>query len=91
MSSSNFTFEYKIGADNEMIEYTKMCILLANSEYTGYYKKAELVRNKFEEKYHGSWSCLFVEKNKGQLSSRYDKYYIYVDYNNTNIIIWNNK
>ena len=62
--SENFKFKYKIGADDSMAEFAKMTILLAFHEYpindnNNDYKKAELVKKKFDEKYGKYWSVLF--------------------------------
>ena len=74
-----------------MAEFAKMTILLAFHEYpindnNNDYKRAELIKKKFDEKYGKYWSIAFLVK--GSLITNYFTYYIEVYYNGYRIKIW---
>ena len=78
--NSGFNFEEVIGADEKMIEYSKMVVLLAINEFPNDdYKKCELVSIKFEEKYGGCWGCSFLKN--GDTCYVYQDYFIKLRYN----------
>jgi hypothetical protein len=80
--NSDFEFFSKIGADESMIDYTKMVILFAfQKEFDTVYKKCEIIRKKFEEKYGGHWIVGMFQNSLNDVSSCYDKYCICVIYN----------
>ena len=86
-------FEYNTGADNSMIDFAKMAILLAFHEYPinddeNEYKRAELVMKKFNEKYGNYWSVTFIIR--GNFCCHYDNYFIRVKYYGYKISIWKN-
>ena len=87
--SQDFEFFSKIGANESMIDYAKMTILFAfQKEFNTIFKKCEIIRKKFEEKYGGHWVVGMFQNNLNDLSSRYDKYCICVIYNNYTIKIF---
>ena len=62
-SRSEFKIEKNVGFDNSMIEYAKMAILYAFSEYQdNFYKMCEFVSLKFEEKYKGDWGTSIIKE-----------------------------
>ena len=72
-SENEFKIEKNAGFDNSMIEYAKMVILLAFSEYKdNYYKMCELISIKFEEKYGGRWGSSIIKDG--------DSCYVYIKY-----------
>ncbi len=82
-----FTFTHTIGMNDSMIEDTKMIILFAFHDYPNDdYKKATFIKNKFEEKYGGNWSCL-IFKN-AQLASSYYDIFVDLNYKDYGIKIW---
>ena len=86
---SNFNFKHKIGLNDSMIEFTKMCILLSMSEFPkNRYEEAKLIKNKFDEKYSGSWNCVIYKIGNGDQYSNYHTYFINVDYQGNTFIIW---
>ena len=92
-NGGSMEFEYNIGADNSMIDFAKMAILLAFHEYPinddeNEYKRAELVMKKFNEKYGNYWSVTFIIR--GNLCCHYDSYFIKIKYNCYKISIWKN-
>ena len=89
-------FKHKIGADDSMVEFVKMTILLAFHEYPinnedNDYERAHLVKEKFNEKYGNYWSAAFIIRGKGNIDSSYNTYYIKVHYNGYVISIWKHK
>ena len=88
----DFEIEKNVGFDKSMIEYAKMTILYATNEFPnndGYiddYKKANFVREKFNEKYRKYWSCCFSKSS--QISSTYFNHWICLKYKDYVITIW---
>ena len=87
-------FDNKIGADDSMIDFAKMTILLAFHEYpinddNNDRKRADLLKQKFNEKYGKYWSVLFLVR--GNISTNYITYFIDVHYNGYYISIWKHK
>ena len=73
--NSDFEFFSKIGADESMIDYAKMTILFSfQREFDTVFKKCEIIRKKFEEKYGGSWIVGIFQNNLSDISACYDKY-----------------
>ena len=61
-SNTNFIIETNVGFNESMIDFAKMAILLAFSEYpTNDYKKCEMISIKFEERYGGEWGTSIVK------------------------------
>ncbi len=90
---NSFEISQKYGeVDDSMIEYAKMTILYATNEFPnndGYiddYKKANFVREKFNEKYRNYWSCCFSKSS--QISSTYFNHWICLKYKDYVITIW---
>ena len=80
---SDFEFFSKIGADESMIDYAKMTILFSfQREFDTVFKKCEIIRKKFEEKYGGSWIVGIFQNNLSDISACYDKYCLCVLYKN---------
>ena len=70
---SDFEIEKNVGFDKSMIEYAKMIILYAFSEYKdNFYKMCEFVSLKFEEKYEGSWGTSIIKDG--------DSCYVYIKF-----------
>ena len=90
LSKSNFIFEKVVGADNSMIEYAKMTILLAIEEYPDDdWKKSDFVAGKFEEKYGNEWVASFIKD--GDYRFWYHDYYIKLKYKDYKIKIGKTK
>ena len=78
-----FDFFARSGADESMIDYAKMAILFAfQKEYDTIFKKCEIIRFKFEEKYGGKWVVGMFQNNYSDVSSYYDQFCLCVQYNN---------
>lgn len=87
--SEQFEFFAKIGADDSMIDYAKMSILFAfQKEFKTAYKKCEIIRKKFEEKYGGSWVVGIFQNNLSDVSACYDQYCLCTLFNNCTIKIF---
>ncbi len=93
VSDLNSTFKYYEvdGFDESMKEFAKMTILLAFNEYPNDgdpndFKRANLVRNKFEEKFGKSWTCTFIKD--GDFCTSYSTYFIEIEYKGYNISIF---
>ena len=90
--NQDFEFLSTIGADNSMLDYAKMVILFSfQKEFDTVYKKCEIIRSKFEEKYGGSWVVGMFQNNLSDISACYDKICLCILYNNYNIKIFNIK
>ena len=89
LDEQEFDFFTKIGADQSMIDYAKMSILFASQkEYDTIYKKCEIIRKKFEEKYGGSWAVGMFQNNLSDISACFDQYCLCTVYNNYTIKIF---
>ena len=89
----NSTFKYYevIGFDESMKDFAKMTILLAFNEYPNDgdpndFKRANLVKTKFEDKFGKVWTCAFIKN--GDFCTTYVKYFIEIEYKDYNISIW---
>ena len=88
ISGSNFKYEKLEGADDKMVEFSKMAILLAFEEYPNdddTWKRAGLVREKFEEKYGGEWLVSLIKN--GDVNFWYRRFYLKLKYKDYNIKI----
>ena len=91
-SKSNFNFIKVEGTDDSMLEYAKMTILLAIEEFPNSendWEKANIVAQKFEEKYGGCWCVSFIKN--GDVRFIYDDIYIKLSYKDYNIKIGRQK
>ena len=86
VSKSNFIFEKIVGADDAMVEFAKMVILLAFEEYPDNdWDKSNLVANKFEQKYGNEWLASFIKN--GDCRFHYHGYFLKLKYKDNNIKI----
>ena len=83
-SSSNkkdFEFFSNLGADDTMVDFAKMSILLSfEKQYDTAFKKCEIIRKKFEEKYGGSWVVGIFQNCLSDISACYEKYCLCAKY-----------
>ena len=85
--NKQFEFVHSITEDPNIIDYAKMSILFAFSEYPyDDYEKCRLIVEKFEEKYGPTWSCSLIEK--GSQFCQYFTYFLEINYENYKIFIW---
>ena len=82
-TNQEFEFFTAKGADQTMIDYAKMAILFSfQREFDTTYKKCEIIRSKFQEKYGGSWVVGIFQNSLSDISACYDQYCLCVLYNN---------
>ena len=85
-----FEFFHKIGANSSMQDYAKMCILLSiQPQYVTYYDKCVLIKNKFEERYKGSWRVIIFKQYHGATYGNYKDVYMDIGFEDHNFIILN--
>ena len=78
----DFELLSNLGADDSMIDYTKMAILLSfQKQYDTAYKKYEIIRKKFENEYGGIWAVCLFQNCLSDVSACYKEYCLIVKYN----------
>ena len=91
-SNDSFSFVHSIGSDSSMMDYAKMCILLAlQNKSSSFYEKATLIKEKFIERYGGEWRVITFDRERGGSSGNYVGVYLYINYENFTFIILKNK
>ena len=89
-SSLEFKFESSTGADESMKDYTKMAILFALQKYPDdNLRQCQLIQEKFEDQYGGSWNCCKFKVGLGAISSYFNNYDICIIYGDYKYIIFN--
>ena len=88
----SFIFHQKIGANNSLLDYTKMVILLAlQPQQKRLYEKCKIMREKFNERYSDSnWEVIIYYINCGSCCCDYKSVFISVEYDKYNFVIFNN-
>ena len=87
-SSSQFFFERGDQVDDSMKDFAKMVILFSMNEYPDDDDaKANLIVNKFQERYKRRWSCCLYKKDLGGAFFNSFGFFFWIRYDNYDIVI----